>query len=163
MLTLKKIFVLYHFKKLTIWGLGCFLLVACENLQNSKNEKMSKTVITAKGAAAPVGPYNHGILVNGTLYVSGQAAIVDGKAIEASIEDETHFVMKSMGAILQEAGMDYSNIVKCSIFVKDLNNFAKINEVYGSYFTDKYPARETVEVSRLPKDVNVEISCIAVK
>lgn len=163
MLHFKKNDYLDHLKRLSIWVLGSFLLVACENFQKSKNEKMSKTVITAKDAAAPVGPYSHGILVNGTLYVSGQAAIVDGKAIEGTIEDETHFVMKSMGAILKEAGLDYSNIVKCSIFVKDMNNFARINTVYGSYFKDNFPARETVEVSRLPKDVNVEISCIAVQ
>lgn len=124
---------------------------------------MARTVITTPDAPAPVGPYNQAILVNGTLYVSGQVALVDGKVIDGSIEDETHAVMKNLGAVLKAAEMDYSNIAKCSIFVKDLNNFGRINEVYGSYFGEDAPARETVEVSRLPKDVNVEISCIAVK
>lgn len=124
---------------------------------------MARTVITTNEAPAPVGPYNQGILVNDTLYVSGQAAIIDGKAMEGTIEDETHFVMKSMGAILKAANMDYSNIVKCTIYVKDMDNFAKVNAVYGGYYNETPPARETVEVSRLPKDVNVEISCIAVK
>lgn len=124
---------------------------------------MARTVITTNEAPAPVGPYNQGILVNDTLYVSGQAAIINGKAMEGTIEDETHFVMKSMGAILKAANMDYSNIVKCTIYVKDMDNFAKVNAVYGGYYSETPPARETVEVSRLPKDVNVEISCIAVK
>lgn len=86
-----------------------------------------------------------------------------GELVNSSIEEETHMVMKNLQFILAEAGMDFSNVVKCSIFVKDLNNFGRINETYGSYFTSNPPARETVEVSRLPKDVNVEISCIATK
>lgn len=124
---------------------------------------MARTVITTTDAPAPVGPYNQAILVNGTLYVSGQVALVDGKVLEGSIEDETHAVMKNLGAVLKAANMDYSNIAKCSIFVKDMDNFGRINEVYGSYFGEDAPARETVEVSRLPKDVNVEISCIAIQ
>ena len=83
--------------------------------------------------------------------------------INGSIEDETHRVMKNIAAILSEAGLNFEHVVKTSIFVRDLNNFAKINEVYGSYFDEDPPARETVEVSRLPKDVDVEISCIAVE
>lgn len=124
---------------------------------------MARTVIKTTNAPAPVGPYNQAILVNGTLYISGQVALVDGKVLEASIEDETHAVMKNLGAVLKAANMDYSNIAKCSIFVKDMDNFGRINEVYGSYFGEDAPARETVEVSRLPKDVNVEISCIAIQ
>ncbi len=124
---------------------------------------MARTVITTTDAPAPVGPYNQAILVNGTLYVSGQVALVDGKVLEGTIEEETHAVMKNLGAVLKAANMDYSNIAKCSIFVKDMDNFGRINEVYGSYFGEAAPARETVEVSRLPKDVNVEISCIAIQ
>jgi 2-iminobutanoate/2-iminopropanoate deaminase len=97
------------------------------------------------------------------LFVSGQIALKDGQMIQDSIENETHQVMKNVGAVLEAAEMSFANIVKTSIFVKDLNNFQKINEVYGSYFTENPPARETVEVSRLPKDANVEISCIAIK
>jgi 2-iminobutanoate/2-iminopropanoate deaminase len=134
-----------------------------ELFSNINKQKMARTVITTTDAPAPVGPYNQAILVNGTLYVSGQVALVDGKVLEGSIEDETHAVMKNLGAVLKAANMDYSNIAKCSIFVKDMDNFGRINEVYGSYFGEDAPARETVEVSRLPKDVNVEISCIAIQ
>ena len=99
------------------------------------------------------------------LFVSGQIAIQKstGKFITDTIEEETIQVMANIQAILTAAGLDFSNVIKSSIFLKDMNNFPKVNEVYGRYFKDIPPARETVEVSRLPKDANVEISCIAVK
>jgi 2-iminobutanoate/2-iminopropanoate deaminase len=124
---------------------------------------MTHTIITAADAPAPIGPYSQATISNGTMYVSGQIALdaKSGELVNGNIEEETHKVMKNLGAILQEAGMGFDNVLKCSIFVKDLNNFGAINEVYGSYFSSNPPARETVEVSRLPKDVNVEISCIA--
>lgn len=124
---------------------------------------MDKTVINTPNAPAPIGPYNQAILSGNTLYVSGQIAIdpQTGKMITEEINSETHQVMKNLEGILQAAGFDFSHVVKCTIFVNDMNNFARVNEVYGSYFKDAPPARETVEVSRLPKDVNVEISCIA--
>lgn len=123
-----------------------------------------KKIINTENAPAPIGPYSQSTLAGHTLYVSGQIALVPGtdNLLLDSIEEETHQVMKNMGAILKEAGADYSNVVKCSIFVSDMGNFAKINAVYGEYFTSNPPARETVEVSCLPKNVNVEISCIAV-
>lgn len=121
---------------------------------------MSKQIVYTEQAPAPIGPYSQAVLVNGTLYVSGQVAIE--LAPLGDIRAETQQVMKNIGAILQAADMDYTNIVKASIFVKDMNNFAAINEVYGRFFSDNPPARETVEVARLPKDVNVEISVIAV-
>jgi 2-iminobutanoate/2-iminopropanoate deaminase len=126
---------------------------------------MPNTVITSSGAPAPIGPYSQAILANGMLFVSGQIALdpASGELVNSSIEDETHQVMKNLQAILSEAGLDFTHVVKCSIFVKDLGNFASINGVYGSYFNSNPPARETIEVSRLPKDVQVEISCIAVK
>ncbi|WP_439880902.1 RidA family protein [Pontibacter sp. MBLB2868] len=126
---------------------------------------MAHTIINSSKAPAPIGPYSQATLANGTLYVSGQIALDadSGNLVNDSIENETHKVMQNLQAILSEAGMDFSNVLKCTIFVKDLNNFGKINETYGSYFTSNPPARETVEVSRLPKDVNVEISCIATK
>ncbi|MDX5346036.1 MAG: RidA family protein [Hymenobacteraceae bacterium] len=126
---------------------------------------MANTIITSAQAPAPIGPYSQAVLANGVLYVSGQIALdtETGNLVNDSIEAETNKVMQNMQAILAEAGMDFSNVAKCTIFVKDLNNFGRINETYGSYFTSNPPARETVEVSRLPKDVNVEISCIAVK
>lgn len=125
---------------------------------------MSKQIINSKNAPAPIGPYSQAVIANGVLYVSGQVAIdpATGNLVTQNIIDETHQVMKNLKAILTEAGTDFSKVVKSSIFVKDLNNFGTINGVYGEYFpAGTAPARETVEVSRLPKDVNVEISCIA--
>lgn len=125
---------------------------------------MANTIINSTNAPAPIGPYSQAVLANGVLYVSGQVAIdpATGNVAQSDIETETHQVMKNLQAILHEANLDFKNVAKCTIFVKDLNNFARINTVYGSYFTQDPPARETVEVSRLPKDVNVEISCIAI-
>lgn len=123
-----------------------------------------KKIIFSEKAPAPIGPYSQAVAANGLLYISGQIPIdqASGGIISgSSIEDETHQVMKNIGFILKAAGLDFTHIIKTSIFVKDLGNFGKINEVYGSYFSENPPARETVEVSRLPKDVNVEISCIA--
>lgn len=126
---------------------------------------MAHTIINSPKAPAPIGPYSQATLANNTLYVSGQIALDadSGDLVNDSIENETHKVMQNLKAILEEAGMGFENVLKCTIFVKDLNNFGKINETYGSYFASNPPARETVEVSRLPKDVNVEISCIATK
>lgn len=126
---------------------------------------MSKQIVYTELAPAPIGPYSQAVKVNGPstgglLFVSGQVAIE--LAPLGDIQAETQQVMKNIGAILQAANMDYTNIVKASIFVKDMNNFAAINEVYDHFFTTEPPARETVEVARLPKDVNVEISVIAV-
>lgn len=124
-----------------------------------------KKVIQIPGAPAPIGPYSQAILVNDTLYVSGQIPLdpVSGSLVSDSIENATHQVMKNILALVNEAGMSVENIVKCSIFLKDLGNFEAVNEIYGSYFRSLPPARETVQVSRLPKDVDIEISCIAVK
>ena len=125
-----------------------------------------KTIINSAEAPAPVGPYNHSVLVGNTLYVSGQIAInqAEGKLVIDNIEDETHQVMKNMGYILEAAGMTYENVVKCSIFVSDMELYGRINAVYASYFNDDTaPARELVQVANLPKYVNVEVSCIAVK
>ena len=121
-----------------------------------------KQIIFTEKAPAAIGTYSQAVLSNGTLYVSGQIALALVEA-GANIEDETRQVMKNISAILEAADMTFENVVKCSIFVKDMNNFAAINGVYGEFFTTNPPARETVEVARLPKDVNVEISCIAVQ
>ncbi len=125
---------------------------------------MSKKVIYSANAPEPIGPYSQAIQAGNMLFISGQVAIEQstGKIITATIQEETHQVMKNIKEILSAANTDFQNIVKCTIFLKDMNNFPKVNEVYGSYFTNQPPARETVEVSRLPKDVNVEISCIAI-
>lgn len=124
-----------------------------------------KKIINTPNAPAPIGPYNQAVQVDNTLYVSGQIAInpTTGSLEIDDLKNETHLVMKNMGAVLSAAGMEYSNIVKCSIFIKDMGNFGTINEVYGSYFSSDFPARETVEVACLPKNVNVEISCVAVR
>ncbi|WP_266368403.1 Rid family detoxifying hydrolase [Tellurirhabdus rosea] len=122
---------------------------------------MNKKVIYAASAPAPIGPYSQAILANDTLYVSGQIAFEESQ--KGDIKAETRKVMENIGAILNAAGISYENIVKASIFVKDLNHFAAINEVYGGFFSTEPPARETVQVARLPKDVNVEISVIAVQ
>ena len=125
-----------------------------------------KQIIVTKGAPEPIGPYSQAILHGDTLYASGQIAIDpdSGNLVNKDIETETRRVMKNLGAVLNQANMDFSNVVKCTIFIKDMNDFKKINSVYGSFFDPvTAPARETVEVSRLPKDVRVEISCIAVK
>ena len=126
---------------------------------------MSKNVIYSAQAPEPIGPYSQAIQSGNLLFISGQVAIQkpSGNVITGNIQDETHQVMKNLSEILKAAGLDFSNVVKSTIFLKDMNSFPKMNEVYGSYFVSQPPARETVEVSRLPKDVNVEISCIAVK
>lgn len=125
---------------------------------------MSKQIIHTSDAPAPIGPYSQAVLVHDTLYVSGQIALDadTGELINHNITEETHHVMKNLEAVLSAADMSFSNVVKCSIFVKDMNEFTTINEAYAQYFKENPPARETVEVSRLPKDVNVEISCVAV-
>lgn len=124
-----------------------------------------KRIIETSNAPEPIGPYSQAVKAGNTLYVSGQIALdpTFGKLVNKTLEDETKQVMENIGAILNEAGMDYHHIVKCSIFIKNMDDFGLINKVYGQYFDQQPPARETVEVSRLPKDVHVEISCIAVK
>ncbi|MBC6994499.1 Rid family detoxifying hydrolase [Neolewinella lacunae] len=125
---------------------------------------MSRTIINTPHAPAPVGPYNQAILHNGVLYVSGQIALdpATGELRTGDIETETRLVLDNLGAILQAAGTDYANVLKCSVFVSDIENFGRINAVYSTYFAeDTAPARELVEVANLPKYVNVEISCIA--
>ncbi|NLP56758.1 Rid family detoxifying hydrolase [Lutibacter sp. B1] len=125
-----------------------------------------KKIINTINAPAPIGPYNQAVLAGNTLYTSGQIAIhpTTGKLINSSIEEETKQVMENLKAVLAKAEMTFENVVKTSIFIANMNDFAKINEVYGSFFNvDTAPARETVEVSNLPKFVNVEISMIAVK
>jgi 2-iminobutanoate/2-iminopropanoate deaminase len=123
-----------------------------------------KKSIQISGAPAPIGPYSQAILKNETLYISGQIPLnpKTGILIDESIEAATHQVMQNIGALLAEAGMNYEHVVKCSIFLKDMNSFSVVNEVYASYFSGNYPARETVQVSKLPLDVSVEISCIAI-
>ena len=123
-----------------------------------------KTIIFTENAPAPIGPYNQAVLTGNTLYTSGQIAInpISGELITTTIEAETAQVMDNMEAVLEAAGMTFENVVKTTIFIMDMNDFGKINTIYGSYFNEKTaPARETVQVACLPKNVNVEISMIA--
>ncbi len=127
-----------------------------------------KTVITSENAPKPIGPYSHANMVPASgnlLFVSGQVAkdAKTGELLLGDIKTETKKVMENVFAILTEAEMDFTHVVKTTIFMKDMNFFGEMNEVYGSYFSGNFPARETVQVSRLPLDVNVEISVIAVK
>lgn len=125
-----------------------------------------KTIITTDKSPAPLGPYNQAVLVGNMLYTSGQIAInpESGALILDTIELETTQVMENLEAVLEAADMNFENVIKSSIFISDMNNFAKINTIYGQYFNEATaPARETVEVANLPKFVNVEISVIAVK
>ncbi|WP_188050361.1 RidA family protein [Flavobacterium sp. GP15] len=124
-----------------------------------------KKIIFTGNAPAPIGPYSQAVLKGNTLYTSGQIAInpATGTLITETIESETEQVMQNMKSVLTAAGMTFENVVKTTIFIMDMNDFAKINEVYGSYFNEKTaPARETVQVACLPKNVNVEISMIAI-
>ena len=124
-----------------------------------------KTIINTNNAPAPIGPYNQATLAGGFLFVSGQIPMdpLSGEIISSDIKAEATQVMENIKAILTEAGLTFDNIVKTSIFLTDMQNFAQVNEVYGTYFTADFPARETVQVAGLPKAVNVEISVIAVK
>ena len=124
-----------------------------------------KTIITTKDAPAPIGPYSQAVLAGNVLFISGQVAFMPGTSeiVLSDIQSETHQIMKNIGAILKEAGMDFANVVKTSIFLIDMNQFGAVNEVYGSYFKSDFPARETIQVSKLPREVNVEISMIAMK
>jgi len=126
---------------------------------------MSKTIITTSNGPAPIGPYSQAVQTGNMLFVSGQVCIdpITGNLKNKDIQEETHQVMHNLKAILQEAGMDFSHVVKTTIFITDMHQFGEINTVYGKYFDREFPARETVQVSALPRFVNVEISMIAVK
>ena len=123
-----------------------------------------KKIIQIPGAPAPIGPYSQAVLVNNTLYVSGQIPLnpMNGNLEVESVEIATHRVLKNIKSLIEEAGMTLSNIVKCSIFLKNMDDFSIVNSVYATYFSENPPARETVQVAKLPLDVPIEISCIAI-
>lgn len=126
---------------------------------------MNKKIINTSKAPSPIGPYSQAVLVGNTLYTSGQIAInpANNELVTSTIKEETKMVMENLKAVLEAAEMNFSHVVKCSIFISNMNDFAQINEVYGSYFTSDFPARETVQVACLPKNLNVEISAVAIK
>ncbi|HYC40979.1 MAG TPA: RidA family protein [Chitinophagaceae bacterium] len=125
---------------------------------------MNKTIIKTVSAPTPIGPYSQAVLTGGLLFISGQICLdpETGELNNKDVQTETNQVMRNLKAILQEAGLDFHNVVKTTIFLTDMNRFAEVNEVYGKHFEGYFPARETVQVSALPKFVNVEISMIAV-
>lgn len=122
---------------------------------------MAKKIIFSPLAPAPIGPYSQAVMIQDTLYVSGQIAVEQVSSPDIAVE--ANQVLTYIGYILSEAGLDFSDVVKASIFLKNMDDFSVVNEVYGRYFSENPPARETVQVSKLPKDVRVEISVIAVK
>lgn len=126
---------------------------------------MEKKIITTSNAPEPIGPYNQAVMAGNFLFISGQVAInpATGNIEATDTQSETHQVMQNLKAVLREAGMDFSNVVKTTIFLSDMGLFSVVNEVYGRYFSGDFPARETVAVKGLPKNVNVEISMIAAK
>ncbi|MBD0285879.1 MAG: RidA family protein [Bacteroidota bacterium] len=126
---------------------------------------MEKSYINTKSAPRPIGPYNQAVLAGNFLFISGQICLdpTTGSLKNRDIQEETHQVMQNLKAILTDAGMTFSNVVKTTIFITDMNLFGEVNEIYGKYFSDHFPARETVQVSALPRLVNVEISMIAMK
>ncbi len=126
---------------------------------------MEKKIINTKHAPAPIGPYNQAVLCNNTLYVSGQICIdpQSGNLKNRDIQEETHQCLQNIKSILQEAEMGFQNVVKTTIFITDMTQFGVINEIYGKYFNADFPARETVQVSALPKMASIEISVIAIK
>ena len=126
---------------------------------------MSKKIVNSNQAPAPIGPYSQAVQAGNFIFVSGQIAIdqTSGNIINENISSETRQVLTNLTHVLEAAGYGLQHIVKTTIFLKDMEDFAKVNQVYSTYFTADFPARETVEVSRLPKDVNVEISVIAYK
>ena len=126
---------------------------------------MAKEIINTSNAPAPIGPYNQAVLTGNLLFISGQVALKpgSGELAIADIIEETHQVMQNLKSILTEASMDFSNIVKTTIFLSDMDLFGQVNEIYGKYFNGDFPARETIAVKGLPKNVNVEISMIAAR
>jgi 2-iminobutanoate/2-iminopropanoate deaminase len=128
------------------------------------SEKM-REIFSIPGAPKPIGPYSQAVKVNGTLYVSGQIPLnpQTGDLVLDSIENATHRVMQNIQALVEEAGMQMKDVVKMSIFIKDMGQFSQINSVYAQYFSGDFPARETVQVADLPMGVPIEISCIAIQ
>jgi 2-iminobutanoate/2-iminopropanoate deaminase len=134
-------------------------------MSSSSSTRASRTTVKTPLAPAAIGPYSQGVLVDNTLYVSGQIAIdpETGSMISGSVEAETERVLENLGGVLQAASMTYENVVRCEVFLTDVNDYAQVNEVYTRYFNEMPPARQAVQVAALPRNARVEISCIAVR
>jgi 2-iminobutanoate/2-iminopropanoate deaminase len=139
------------------------LFIAICSIQKFNSLIMNHKIINTKNAPEAIGPYSQAVIHNGTVYCSGQIALNADKMelVEGGIEEQTHKVMNNLKAVLNEAGSDFSKVVKCSIYLDSMDDFPKVNEIYGKYFNENPPARETVAVETLPKNVLIEISCIA--
>ena len=140
------------------------LFIVCISCDDD-NDLLTKKIIKSPDAPKAIGPYSQAVKVGNTLYCSGQIAInpQTGKLVTETIEEETEQVLDNLAAVLKEAGMDFSNVVRATVFMSDIENYSKINGIYARYFKKNPPARAAVQVANLPKYVNVEISCIAVK
>ena len=141
-----------------------FVLLLVVSCQQKQAQPLVKHVLSSKDAPAAIGPYSQAIRVGNTLYCSGQIALDPQRSelVDDTIENETRQVLENLGAVLREAGMDYCDVVRATIYMTDIENYGKINSVYAQYFREKPPARAAVQVVSLPKQANVEISCIAV-
>jgi 2-iminobutanoate/2-iminopropanoate deaminase len=131
----------------------------------ARDTSTTRSTVKTPLAPAAIGPYSQGILVGDTLYVSGQIAIdpETDSMIEGSVEEETARVLDNVGAVLKAASMSYENVVRCEVFMTDVNDYAQVNEVYARYFNELPPARQAVQVAALPRNARVEISCVAVR
>lgn len=134
-------------------------------MSHSRHDDGIRTVVKTPLAPAAIGPYSQAILAGETLYCSGQIAIDPrtGSLVTSSVEDETERVLENLGAVLRAAGMDYRHVVRCTVFLSDINDYAQVNEVYARYFNEEPPARVAVQVAALPRNARVEIACIAVR
>jgi len=150
-----------HIGNITVILFVLLLVVSC---QQKQAQPLVKHVLSSKDAPAAIGPYSQAIRVGNTLYCSGQIALDPQRSelVDDTIENETRQVLENLGAVLREAGMDYCDVVRATIYMTDIENYGKINSVYAQYFREKPPARAAVQVVSLPKQANVEISCIAV-
>lgn len=150
------------YKNFTLMIVIIWLFIGCNTKQQSL---LKKQIIASPNAPAAIGPYSQAVLIGNTLYCSGQIPInpKTGELINDTIENETRQVLENLGAVLREAGMDISDVVKATVYMSDIENYNRINDIYAHYFDENPPARAAVQVANLPKYVNVEISCIAVK
>ncbi|MDL1873741.1 RidA family protein [Cytophagia bacterium CHB2] len=144
-------------------ALTALFILGCTLLQ--KPEQPVREVVFSKGAPKPIGPYSQAVRVGNTLYCSGQIAIdpATGEQVRGNIEEETRMVLRNLKEVLKAAGMDSSHVVKATIFLANMDDYQLVNQIYAEFFSTSKPARETVQVARLPRDAGVEISCIAVK
>jgi 2-iminobutanoate/2-iminopropanoate deaminase len=145
--------------------IGCMTLVGSPAFSQQGRSKIMKKEIKTEKAPKAIGPYSQGIATNGLIFASGQIAIdpATGELNTGSVEDQTRLVLSNLKAVLEAGGSSFDNVIKCTVFLQDMNDFSQMNSVYAEFFKPPYPARAAVQVARLPKDVKVEIEAIAIK